>query len=630
MERWEQIENVYHGARGLRGEDRTRFLDEQCGPDGVMRRTIEALLQHDSPEGFLNPPAVDLAADWELLVGRQESLTGRSIGPYEVLESIGAGGMGHVYRARDTTLDRDVALKVLPALLMVDPDQLIRFRREAHVLASLNHPNIAAIYGFEESDGAHALVLELVEGPTLADRIAQGPIALDEALPIARQIAEALEAAHEKGVVHRDLKGANIKVRPDGTVKVLDFGLARALDSAASAGGGATASPAMTSPTVTRAGILLGTAAYMSPEQAKGRSADKRSDVWAFGCVLYEMLTGRRAFSGENVSETLTSVMRDPPDWTAWPQTVPPHIRVLVEECLQKNPRDRIADISTARFVMNERRATLTPPIAMPQRAWKRAALVATIAGLAGFAGWSVRPSGNKAVTAVTRFSIALGEDQRFQGRPSLAISPDGTQLIYALDRQLYLRAMSELEGRPVAGTDGDPVTSPAFSPDGQSIAFWSGSDSTLKRVAVSGGRASTICQAYGPVGMTWGTDGLVFGQAQHGIMRVSADGGTPEVVVGVKPGEAAYAPQVLPGGRGTLFTLTTGASLETPRLVVQTSAAAERKTLIEGASDGRYLPSGHIVYAVEGNLFAVSFDVRRLNVTSTPVRVIEGVARTA
>ena len=418
-------------------------------------------------------------------------------------------------------------------------------------------------------------------------------------------------------------------MRPDGTVKLLDFGLARALDSAVSAGGGVTPPPALTSPTVTRAGLLLGTAAYMSPEQAKGRSADKRSDVWAFGCVLYEMLTGRRAFSGENVTETLTSVLRDTPDWTAWPQTVPPQIRILVEECLQKNPRDRIADISTARFVMNERRVALTPPIAMPQGAWKRAALVATIAGFAGFAGCSVRPSGNQAVTHVTRFSIALGEDQHLQGRPSLAISPDGTQLVYAVDRRLYLHAMSELEGRPIAGTDGDTVTSPVFSPDGRSIAFWSRPDSTLKRVAVAGGRASTICQAVGPLGMTWGRNGLVFGQAHGGIMRVSADGGTPEVIVRVKPGEAAFAPQVLPGGRGTLFTLTTGASLEKPRLVVQTSAAGDRKILTDGA-DGRYLPSGHIVYAVEGALYAVSFDVRRFELTSTPVRVIEGVARTA
>jgi serine/threonine-protein kinase len=635
MDRWERIEKAYHSARGLRGEDRSRFLDEQRGLDSAMRRQIEALLEHDDvPNSFLNRPALELAADWESLVGRPAMLTGRSVGPYEVLEHIGSGGMGHVYRAGDRTLNREVALKVLPTLFMLDPDRLARFRREAQVLAALNHPNIAAIHGFEESEGVQALVLELVEGPTLADRIAHGPIPVDEALPIARQIAEALEAAHEQGIVHRDLKPANIKVRPDGTVKVLDFGLAKAMDRAVSAGGKATISPTVTSPAAIRMGILLGTAAYMSPEQAKGGPADKRSDVWAFGCVFYEMLTGKRAFGGEDVSDTLTSVLRDAPDWTAWPDTVPPHIRVLVEECLQKNRKERIADVSTARFVMNERRAVaaavLPSTIRGRQPRWKLAAVIAAIAAIGGVVGWSVRPSGNKVVTSITRFPILLPEDQRLQGRPSLMISPDGTQLIYSANQRLYLRPMSELEGRPIAGTESDPVTSPVFSPDGRSIAFWSGRDRTLKRVAVSGGRAVTICQADGPLGMTWGTDGLVFGQAEHGIMRVSAEGGTPEVLVSVKTGEAAYAPQLLPGVRGTLFTLTSGAFLDKPRLVVQTSTPGERKTLIDEASDGRYLPTGHMVYAVEGKLLAVSFDVRSLKVTSTPVPVIEGVARTA
>jgi eukaryotic-like serine/threonine-protein kinase len=634
MDRWEQIENAYHSARSLRGEDRSRFLDEQRGLDSEMRRAIEVLLEHDDvPNSFFDRPAGEWVADWESLVGRPTLLTGRSVGPYEVLERIGSGGMGHVYRARDRTLKREVALKVLPALFALDPDRLARFRREAQVLAALNHPNIAAIHEFEESESLQALVLELVEGPTLADRIAHGPIPCDEALAIARQIADALGAAHEQGVVHRDLKPANIKVRPDGTVKVLDFGLAKVLDPAVSAGGEPTTSPTGTSPAVIRMGILFGTAAYMSPEQAKGGPADKRSDVWAFGCVLYEMLTGKRAFGGEDVSDTLTAVLRDAPDWTAWPDSVPTHIRELVQECLQKNRKDRIADISTARFVMNGRRAAFTaavpPRLAVRQRSWKSAALVATIAAVASIVGWSVRPADQK-VADVTRFSISLGEDQPLQGRPSLAISPDGTQLVYAANRRLYLRSMSELEGRPIAGTESVPVTSPVFSPDGRSIAFWSGNDGALKRVAVSGGRAITICQANDPLGMTWSTDGLLFGQSQHGIMRVPAAGGTPEVVVSVNPGETAFAPQVLPGGRGTMFTLTSGAFFDKPRLVVQTSGPVERKTLIEGATDGRYLPTGHIVYAVAGNLLAVSFDVRSLQVTGTPVPVIEGVARTA
>src|SRR3989454_6776185 len=298
------------------------------------------------------------------------SLTpGSRLGAYEIAALIGAGGMGEVYRARDTKLNRDVALKVLPEAFLLDPDHLARLKREAQVLASLNHPNIAAIYGSEESNGVQALVLELVEGPTLADRIAHGPIPLDEALPIARQIADALEAAHEQGIIHRDLKPANIKVREDGTVKVLDFGLAKLTDAAAGSSvgpGGLSQSPTITTPAMmTGVGVILGTAAYMAPEQAKGRAADTRSDVWAFGCVLYEMLTGNRAFEGEDVSDTLAAVLRGEPDWNALPADVPPAIRTLLQRCLAKDRRQRIADISIAQYVLAES-ASLTAPQTVP------------------------------------------------------------------------------------------------------------------------------------------------------------------------------------------------------------------------------------------------------------------------
>jgi serine/threonine protein kinase len=291
---------------------------------------------------------------------------GVRLGPYEILSALGAGGMGEVYRARDATLNRDVALKVLPELFALDLDRLARFKREAQVLASLNHPNIAHVYGLEDSQGVRALVMELVEGPTLADRIAQGAIPFDDALPIAKQIALALEAAHEQGVVHRDLKPANIKVRPDGTVKVLDFGLAKAIDPQAGTQAAALAnSPTLTSPTMmTGVGVILGTAAYMSPEQAKGRAADKRSDVWAFGCVFYEMLTGRRAFYGEDVSDTLAAVLKGEPDWTALPADVPPAVRALIQGCLRKDRKERIGDISTALFVLGQPHAvTQSAPI---------------------------------------------------------------------------------------------------------------------------------------------------------------------------------------------------------------------------------------------------------------------------
>jgi eukaryotic-like serine/threonine-protein kinase len=630
MDRWEHIERAYHAARDLRGDDRARYLDEQR-LDDAMRRTIEALLEHgDRPDNVLDYPATGFVADSESIAEDPATLTGRSVGSYEILELIGSGGMGRVYRARDRALQRDVALKVLPMPFVLDPNRLARFRREAQILAAINHPNIGAIYGFTESDGVHALTLELVEGPTLAERIATGPIRLDEALPIARQIADALGAAHEQGIVHRDLKPANIKVRSDGTVKVLDFGLAKSLNRTVPVGGARPVAATVTIPADVGAGVLLGTAAYMSPEQATGGAADKRSDVWAFGCVLYEMLTGRRAFGGHEGSETLMRVVRDAPDWTAWPDSVPPHVRELVQGCLQKDPRDRIAAVSTAQFVLNERRAVVTPLTSQAtarHRFWKSAALVATIAAVAGFLGWSAAL--DRKVADITRFSISTGEDEPLQGRPSLAISPDGTQLVYAKSRRLYLRSMSELDARAIGGTDSDLVTSPVFSPDGKSIAFWAGTDRTLKRVPITGGRAVTICQSDGPAGIAWNTDGILFGQSGRGIMRVSPEGGTPEVVVTVKGDEAAYAPQVLPGGRGTLFTLAFGGFLEKPRLVVQTSRG-ERKTLIDGASDGRYLPTGHLVYAVDGKLLAVSFDVRRLEITSTPVSIVDGVARTA
>src|SRR5499426_1487081 len=268
---------------------------------------------------------------------------GARLGSYEVVDPLGVGGMGEVYRARDTKLNRDVALKVLPDSFATDVERLARFKREAQLLASLNHPNIGAIYGFEDSDGVQALVLELVEGPTLADRIAEGPLPLDEAVPIAKQIAEALEAAHEQGIVHRDLKPANIKLRPDGSVKVLDFGLAKALapNAGAASGGGLTVSPTITSPAMTQVGVILGTAAYMAPEQAKGREADKRSDVWAFGAVLYEMLTGRRAFDGEDMTDVLGAVVRLEPNWACLPADLPPAIRALIQRCLVKDRRQR-------------------------------------------------------------------------------------------------------------------------------------------------------------------------------------------------------------------------------------------------------------------------------------------------
>jgi len=415
--------------------------------------------------------------------------------------------MGEVYRAHDSKLDRDVAIKILPDLLAADPERIARFDREAKVLATLNHPHIAHIYGVEDSDGVRALVMELVEGPTLADRIAQGPIPLDEALPIARQIAEALEAAHEQGIVHRDLKPANIKIRGDGVVKVLDFGLAKLTQAEPDAGAmNLSQSPTITSPAMmTGAAVLLGTAAYMSPEQAKGRAADKRSDIWAFGCVLYEMLTGKRAFDGEDVSDTLANVFKTPPDWSALPANIPMPVRALATNCLEKDRNRRVADISTALFILGNPTLTTDGPIMeLPRREWPaRPALVLSVAviltsTLSSLAWWSFRPASPQPIIA--RYAIALAEGQQFSGTANVvvAISPDGTRIAYIANRRLYVRSMAELDARPVPGTESlEDVMAPAFSPDGRSIAFWS--SSALRKIPVTGGTPATLCQADRP-----------------------------------------------------------------------------------------------------------------------------------
>ena len=552
---------------------------------------------------------------------------GVQFGPYQILSALGAGGMGEVYRARDATLNRDVALKVLPELFALDRDRLARFKREAQVLASLNHPNIAAIYGFEESTGVQALVLELVEGSTLADRIAHGPISVEDALPIARQIAEALEAAHEQGIVHRDLKPANIKVRPDGTVKVLDFGLAKALEPAGMTSGDVMSSPTITSPAMTQLGMILGTAAYMSPEQAKGRQADKRSDVWAFGAVLYEMLSGQRAFKGDDVSDTLAAVLRQDIDWNALPASTPAPIRRLMARCLDRDVRRRLRDIGEARIVMDDPAAlTGGNPASVPTAAlppsrpiWRRAipvVLSILVTGvLAATAAWSFKPS---PPLHVTRFLFTPPDGQPFTGlaRRVIDISPDGTQIVYAANGRLYLRLMSEQNARAIPGTDiYQAVTNPVYSPDGRSVAFHATSDQTIKKIAVTGGAAVTLCTAAMPYGMSWGSNGIVFSQGTQGIKLVSAEGGTPpDVLVPPKDGEIPASPQMLPGGRSVLFAVATGTALnrwDTADIVAQSVATGLRQIITKGGADPRFVPTGHLVYAVGSSLYAVPFDAQ-------------------
>ena len=567
---------------------------------------------------------------------------GTRLGHYDVTSLLGEGGMGQVWQATDTQLGRQVALKILPDAFADDPDRLARFKREAQILASLNHPNIAAIHGIEESEGTRALVLELVDGPTLADRISKGPIPLDEALPIAKQVAEALEAAHEAGVIHRDLKPANIKVREDGTVKVLDFGLAKALDITPS--GDPSESPTLTA-AATQMGVILGTAAYMSPEQARGKVVDKRADIWAFGAVLHEMLTGKRAFEGRDVSETLAGVIKSEPSWNRLPADLPAKLDNLLRRCLEKEPRERVRDIGDVRLAMKGAfETTVATPsatvVAQPSQFWQRPLAALSILVMAvlvtGLAAWIFMRPTPPAPQPLAQFVLQTppGGVVRSVGAYSeVAISPDGTRVVYASgqgpaqNRRLYLRQLGGLDATPLRGTEGG--NAPFFSPDGQSVGFLTIPGNILKKVSVLGGPAVTIVEPDSPRGMSWGPDETIVFGSPRGLMRVPAVGGEPEPLTTVDPeqGETEHRhPDVLPNLTGVLFTAWSG-SAEDSRLAVVSLETGAVSYLLTGGSQPRYSPTGHIVYGVGGTLRAVGFDADRLELTSNnPVPVVENV----
>jgi serine/threonine-protein kinase len=560
---------------------------------------------------------------------------GTRLGVYEVTAQIGEGGMGQVFRARDTKLNRDVALKVLPDSFANDPDRLTRFTREAQTLASLNHPNIAHIHGLEESGGVRALVMELVEGENLSQRIAHGAIPLDEALRIANQIAEALEAAHERGIVHRDLKPANIQLRPDGVVKVLDFGLARAI--ADHARSDPAVSPTMTA-MGTRAGMILGTAAYMSPEQARGRPIDKRSDIWAFGCVLYEMLTGTAAFGQDNVPDILAAVLGSEPDWSAIGPSVPAPMRVLVQRCLEKDRTRRISDISTAIFLMNEP-GILAPAgnlasAMLPARRsglWQRIAVAAMVIAVIGSAAalWlGTRPAASRPVARLTITSSGPSALTTIGAGRHLAIAADGKHVVYTGEgSQLFGRALDSLE--PVSLSSG--LHGPAgfcLSPDGQSVAFVQ--DYLLKKVAVAGGPVVTLGADDGNVqGMTWGEKGtIVFATDSNatGLLQVPEAGGETKVLTrpNRERGEIDHLwPEFLPGGQAVLFTLTMAGGIDNAQVSVLDLRTGTQKVLIRGGSRARYVPTGHLVYGAAGTLRAIPFDLDRLEVQGESVLVL-------
>ena len=564
---------------------------------------------------------------------------GTRLGSYEIVALLGAGGMGAVYHARDTKLGRAVAIKVILDAFASDEERIGRFEREAKMLASLNHPRIAALFGMEHVNGQHLLVMELIKGETLADRLERGPMQIEQALPIAVQIAEALEAAHEKGVVHRDLKPANVKITPDGQVKVLDFGLAKVMEVEATSTGLAN-SPTL-SMMASQAGMVLGTAAYMSPEQAKGLPADHRSDVFSFGSVLFEMLTGRQPFQGDTAPDVMASVLVREPDLAWVPQNLNPRLHDLLRRCLEKNPRRRWQAVGDVRAELEtiaadpHRHAVGAAAGADSRPLWRRAvpflATAVLASGLTGIAAWAGRPS---PPPPVARFTIALPEGQQFTsaGRQLVDISPDGAQIVYVANQQLYLRPVSALHPRPITGAGGaGGVLDPTFSPDGRFIVFWSGSEQALKRIAVEGGTAVTLCPTTRPYGVSWHGDMILVGQGSGGILRVHEEGGTPELLITVKPDEQAYGPELLPDGETVMFTLATGATAEKwekSKIITHSLKTGARRVIIDGGSDARYVPTGHLVYARSGVLLATRFDPGRLSTSGSPVAVVEGIRR--
>jgi len=561
------------------------------------------------------------------------SMIGKTLGHYQITSQIGKGGMGEVYQAKDQVLGRDVAIKVLPAEFAKDADRVARFQREAKLLASLNHTNIAAIHGLEESGKTNFLVLELVEGETLADQIKKGPIAVEEALKLALQIAEALEAAHEKGVIHRDLKPANIKVTPDGKVKVLDFGLAKAF-TGEQENLNLSNSPTLSN-AATQQGVILGTAAYMSPEQARGKSVDKRADIWAFGVVLFEMLAGRQLFTGETVSDMLAAVLTREPEWEKTPARIVP----LLRRCLSKDPNKRCRDIGDVKLEIEGIQADPSGVLVQPLTAaeartklqtmlpWIAAAIFLT-AIIAGVAVWQLKP---REPRQVVRLDYELPEGQQLNqsvfGNFNLAVSPDGSQFVYGTTEGLYVRSMNVRDARLIAGTDQDSVH-PFFSPDGRWLGFWSQSDRKLKKIAINGGEPVVLCDISGLfTGGNWNLDDtIIYSILFNGILRISATGGTPEYIV--KGSEGFSNPQILPDGKTLLFTNIFEHKGLAYQIEIQSLESGKREVLHKDSPTMRYLPTGHLLEynVLNHRVGIIQFNLEKLKAEGGAVPILEGV----
>ena len=560
---------------------------------------------------------------------------GTRLNSYDILGPLGVGGMGEVYRARDTRLGRDVAIKVLPHAFAADPDRLMRFEREARTLASLNHARIAHIHGLEEAGGARFLVMELVDGEDLSQRISRGAIPIDEALTIAAQIAEALAAAHDQGIIHRDLKPANIKLRPGGSVKVLDFGLAKA--ATASSDEDVMNSPTITSPAMTAHGVILGTAAYMSPEQARGKPVDKRADIWALGCVVYEMLTGRRAFQGDTATDVIAAVVKSEPAWQLLPNDVPPRIRTLLERCLRKDPAIRLRDAGDVKLELDaasQSPAPAMPALHRPQRKRPLVALaIVAVLSTVAFAAYSIRSRGSAGAAdgPATRLSITFPAGSNLQlGQPipSLALSPDGRLVVYTATgpegSQLWIRPLDSFTATPLAGTRNGRAA--FFSPDGKWVGFVA--DGQIKKVPAGSGPAQAVCAVEGGgVGATWTQkDEIIFTSLSDGqrMWRVPAAGGTPSLVTE----EAVFDPDALPGGDMVIATLENpaGETAGDHAIVAIELQTGQVTRLVSGGTYARYVTSGHLVFLRNNALVATPFDARTLRASDASRSVVEPV----
>ena len=555
---------------------------------------------------------------------------GARLGPYEILSVLGAGGMGEVYRARDTTLDRDVAIKVLPEPFAGDPERLKRFEREAKTLAAFNHSNIAQVYGVIEQPPA--LVMELADGEDLTARIARGPIVLDEAMPIARQIAEGLEAAHERGIIHRDLKPANIKVREDGTVKILDFGLAKATDPVAAGPHQAMPSPTFTSPQMTEMGVILGTAAYMAPEQARGKAVDKRADIWAFGAVFYEMLTGTRLFEGETLSDLMAATLRQDIDWSALPPATPSYLLQLLQRCLERDPHKRLRDIGEARISLGATPPDETPVTINGPSLWRVTrvlpwALAAMAIAVAAWALWQTRQS-DRVLRDVVNLDIVFPPDvEPVAGRQGgIAISPDGKSVamvgVRNGQRRLFVRRLDAAEAVDLAGTSGGGT----FSPDGRSVAFISNA-TLLTRISLTDGQLRTITSGgdfVSGVSLAWGQTHVFFIRGGS-LWRAPAEGGEPRQLTSLDTlqGEVLHAdPLPLPGGRFLLFTRLTAAQ-GAPRIESIPSDGGARSVVVEGGTTPVWSPTGHLLFGRDGGVWAVPFDPGTATTSGAAVQII-------